>query len=101
MEMSREYLRKMAKDILIDIDEDVLEALIKEFNKIDEHLSRIKNINVEGIEPMFLIDEELTSYLREDKVNEQLLIKKQDLLSNAAAKNEDYVIIRKVVRNES
>ncbi|MDJ1645657.1 Asp-tRNA(Asn)/Glu-tRNA(Gln) amidotransferase subunit GatC [Mycoplasma phocimorsus] len=97
MEISREYLRELAKDILIDIDEDVIDGMLEEYYIINEHLNRVKNIDVEGVEPMFLIDEELTSYLREDEENEELLIKKEDLLSNAANKNLDYVIIKKVV----
>lgn len=93
--MTKEKFMNMAKKILIDIDDNVLLSLEKEFNFIDNNMNNIKNINIDGIEPMSRISPPIT-FLREDIEYPGLAKKK--LLSNAFNSNEDYVIIKRILK---
>lgn len=97
IEINKINMKKMAQELLIDADDDVIEALIAEWSQIKHHLDLIIQIDVEGIEPMAVVDESPTSFMREDIETTDYLNKK-DLLDNAARKNEDYIIIKKVVK---
>ncbi|MGL5205567.1 MAG: Asp-tRNA(Asn)/Glu-tRNA(Gln) amidotransferase subunit GatC [Metamycoplasmataceae bacterium] len=93
--MTREKFILMTNKILINIDENVLNSLQEEFYFIQESMDKIKNINIEGIEPMARISKPIT-FLREDIVGPSL--DKQKLLSNAADHNEDYVIMKRILK---
>lgn len=97
IEINKINMKKMAQELLIDADDDVIEALIAEWSQIKHHLDLIIQIDVEGIEPMAVVDESPTLFMREDIETTDYLNKK-DLLDNAARKNEDYIIIKKVVK---
>ncbi|MDK2819576.1 MAG: aspartyl/glutamyl-tRNA amidotransferase subunit C [Mycoplasmataceae bacterium] len=93
--MTREKFINMANKILIDIDENVLLSLENEFNFIDNNMNNIKNINIDGVEPMSRISPPIT-FLREDI--EYPALEKEKLLSNAFNSNEDYVVIKRILK---
>ncbi|MGL6125132.1 MAG: Asp-tRNA(Asn)/Glu-tRNA(Gln) amidotransferase subunit GatC [Metamycoplasmataceae bacterium] len=92
--MTREKFISMTKKIFIDIDENVLNSLQNEFYFIQENMEKIKNINIEGIEPMARISSPI-SFLREDI--EGPALEKEKLLSNAIEHNDDYVIMKRIL----
>ncbi|WP_027334306.1 Asp-tRNA(Asn)/Glu-tRNA(Gln) amidotransferase subunit GatC [Mycoplasma elephantis] len=95
--IDKKTLKQIANDLLIDADDDVIESIIQEFSSIKRNFDLIKSINVDNVEPMFQVDENPTSWLRED-IEAFNYLKKSQILKNAARKNDDYVIIKKVVK---
>lgn len=93
--MTREKFILMTKKILIDIDENVLNSLQNEFYFIQESMDKIKNINIDGVEPMARISKPI-SFLREDIEGPSL--PKEKLLSNAAKHDDDYVIMKRILK---
>lgn len=96
--ITKENMKIVANDLMIDVDEDVVEGIILDFEEIQKHLELIKSIDVSGVKPMFLIDESNTSYLREDEPIDDNILKKEFILDNASRKNGDYVLVKKVVK---
>ncbi|UUD37006.1 glutamyl-tRNA(gln)amidotransferase subunit C [Mycoplasmopsis californica] len=90
-------LKAIASDLLIDVDDDVVESIIKEFAGIKAHFDLIKSMNVENVEPMFLVDESPILLMREDVETDNYL-SKETILKNANRKNKDYVVVKKVVK---
>ncbi|MGL5617474.1 MAG: Asp-tRNA(Asn)/Glu-tRNA(Gln) amidotransferase subunit GatC [Metamycoplasmataceae bacterium] len=93
--MDKEKFILMTKKILIDIDENVLNSLQEEFYFIQENMDSIKNINIDGVEPMARISKPIT-FLREDIEGPSL--DKDKLLSNSANHNDDYVIMKRILK---
>ncbi|MGL5204896.1 MAG: Asp-tRNA(Asn)/Glu-tRNA(Gln) amidotransferase subunit GatC [Metamycoplasmataceae bacterium] len=93
--MDREKFILMTNKILINIDENVLNSLEEEFYFIQENMNRIKNINIDNVEPMARISKPIT-FLREDIEGPSL--DKEKLLSNATDHNEDYVIMKRILK---
>lgn len=93
--MTKEKFISMANKILISIDDEVLKLIELEFNFIQENMNKIKEINVDNIEPMSRISPPIT-FLREDIVGPSL--EKEKLLSNSFKHNEDYVIMKRILK---
>ncbi|MGL5733047.1 MAG: Asp-tRNA(Asn)/Glu-tRNA(Gln) amidotransferase subunit GatC [Metamycoplasmataceae bacterium] len=93
--MTKEKFILMTNKILINIDENVLNSLQEEFYFIQENMDRIENINIDGVEPMARISKPIT-FLREDIEGPSL--EKEKLLSNAADHDEDYVIMKRILK---
>jgi aspartyl-tRNA(Asn)/glutamyl-tRNA(Gln) amidotransferase subunit C len=93
--MTKEKFISMTDKILIKIDEKVLDSLQDEFYFIENNMNKIKNINVDGIEPMARISPP-TNFLREDIEGPSL--PKEKLLSNAFEHNDNYVIMKRVLK---
>ncbi len=85
----------MTKKILINIDENVLNSLQNEFYYIEENMNKIKDIDIEGVEPMARISQPIT-FLREDI--EGPTLPKEKLLSNSHTHNDDYVIMKRILK---
>ncbi|MGL4252177.1 MAG: Asp-tRNA(Asn)/Glu-tRNA(Gln) amidotransferase subunit GatC [Metamycoplasmataceae bacterium] len=93
--MTKEKFILMTNKILINIDEKVLDSLQEEFYFIQENMKRIENINIEGVEPMARISKPIT-FLREDIEGPSL--DKKKLLSNATYHDDDYVIMKRILK---
>lgn len=93
--MTKEKFISMTNKILIDIDEKVLKALEDEFYFIQKNMDKIKNINIDDVEPMVRISKPIT-FLREDVEGPSL--DKNKLLSNASKHNDDYVIMKRILK---
>ncbi len=93
--MTKEKFISMTNKILINIDEKVLNSLQDEFYFIEKNMEKIKNINIDGVEPMARISPPIT-FLRDDVVGPSL--EKEKLLSNASKHNADYVIMKRVLK---
>jgi aspartyl/glutamyl-tRNA(Asn/Gln) amidotransferase C subunit len=93
--MTKEKFIAMTKKILINIDDKVLMSLQDEFYCIEKNMEKIQNINVDGVEPMARISKPIT-FLREDV--EGPTLSKEQVLSNALEHNDDYVIMKRVLK---
>ncbi len=88
---------KMANKIYIDPSNDVLDFLKLEYDHIDRNLENLKKIDVSNIDPLTRIAKPI-DFLREDEVDETIILKKEIVLQNAQDKNDDYVVIKRILK---
>jgi len=86
-----EYVAKLAK---IEISEKEKESLGEQLSKILDYIDKLKELNVEGIEPMREVGES-KDVLREDQA--RVSGAKEDILNNAPLREGDYFKIPKVI----
>ncbi|MEE3928441.1 Asp-tRNA(Asn)/Glu-tRNA(Gln) amidotransferase subunit GatC [Mycoplasmopsis ciconiae] len=97
-EISKEKLIEIANSLMLQPSEDILDSILKDWEELQNHLLVLNKIDTSNVEPMSHINEDLyTDFLRDDEVNNQKMISKEVILENAAQKNEDFVITKKVV----
>ncbi len=94
--MTKEELKKIVKFLKLDTNEKVLENLESDFEKLEEEMIKLKSIDVEGIEPMYMIDESPITLMREDVPQNGFT--KEQVLHNSKNHDSTYVTIEKVVK---
>lgn len=97
--MNEKELEKIAKKIYITPSKEVINSLVNEYNFLKQNLEELKKINIDNIEPMTRISPKIDfNDLREDLIDASMYLKKEDLLKNAKDKNEDFVLIKRIVK---
>lgn len=91
--MDKEKVRQVAKSIMFDIDDKVLDSLTEFFEEHLKAIDDLKSIDTEGVLPMTRIDNTPISFLREDTPEKAL--DKEKLLSNAGETFKGYVVVPK------
>ncbi|UWV79457.1 glutamyl-tRNA amidotransferase [Mycoplasmopsis felis] len=98
-QITREKLKKIVKTLMFDSTEEVVDNILKNWLKLEKEIKWFDNLDLTNIEPMSKIDEEYyIDFLREDDFNNLDSINKSELINNAPQKNNDYVILTKVVK---
>ncbi|MEI2462584.1 glutamyl-tRNA amidotransferase [Mycoplasmopsis felis] len=98
-QITREKLKKIVKTLMFDPTEEVVDNILKNWLKLEKEIKWFDNLDLTNIEPMSKIDEEYyIDFLREDDFNNLDSINKSELINNAPQKNNDYVILTKVVK---
>lgn len=87
----------MAKKIYINPQEEVLVYIQKEKEELDLNLSLLREIDTENVEPMTRICPKI-NYLREDVVEENFYLEKSEVLNNAKEKDDNYVIMKRIIK---
>ncbi|WP_027122555.1 glutamyl-tRNA amidotransferase [Metamycoplasma spumans] len=100
--MQETELKKLAKNLLFDPNPEVLELAKNMLISIDKKLDDLENFNLDNYKAQSHINEKPIDFsmLRKDEVDTSFNIKKQDLLNNAANRNDDYVVMRKVINDK-
>jgi len=89
-------LKETAKKLMLSTNEKVLQKLQEDFETIELKISKLKNINTNGIEPLTHPNENSIILFREDVIGETL--DKEVIVSNAPTSEGGYVTIEKVVK---
>lgn len=98
-QITREKLKKIVKTLMFEPTEEVIDNILKNWLKLEKEIKWFDNLDLTNIEPMSKIDEEYyIDFLREDDSNNLDSINKSELINNAPQKNNDYVILTKVVK---
>ncbi|WP_036431007.1 hypothetical protein [Mycoplasmopsis felis] len=98
-QITREKLKKIVKTLMFEPTEEVVDNILKNWLKLEKEIKWFDNLDLTNIEPMSKIDEEYyIDFLREDDLNNLDSINKSELINNAPQKNNDYVILTKVVK---
>ncbi|MFD1628528.1 Asp-tRNA(Asn)/Glu-tRNA(Gln) amidotransferase subunit GatC [Pseudopedobacter beijingensis] len=95
MEIDKQTVEKIAHLSRLELSEEEKERSIIELNKILSFMDKLNEVDVTGVEPLIHLNEEI-NVLRPDKVVQE--ISKEDALSNAPKKNDDYFIVPKVIK---
>lgn len=94
MSIDVENVKKVAFLSRLKIEDDKVEALEKEFNKILNWIDELNEVNVEGVEPLVSVNENNIT-MREDKVTSENL--QEEVLKNAPLKEYGYFAVPKVI----
>lgn len=96
--MISEKFKKMAQKIYINPDDEVVKSIENEYHFIQKNLSDLKKINVDNVEPFTRISPPIHfSDLRTDQSQQNCYIDKKIILENASQKNDDFVIIKRII----
>ncbi|UWD34141.1 Asp-tRNA(Asn)/Glu-tRNA(Gln) amidotransferase subunit GatC [Mesomycoplasma molare] len=97
--MKREKIIELAKILKLIPTEEVIESLEKEFEEINKMLEEFKQIDVTNIEPLTRLTEVQPFSLTREDLEKENSNNKEILLKNASNKNEDYVVIERVIND--
>jgi len=92
--LTKEDVLKIAKLSKLEFQEDEIEKFQTDLNKILEHMEILNNVDTVGVEPLFNVLD-LKDRLRKDEV--QSVDIKKELLKNAPNKDDDFIIVPKIV----
>ena len=92
--LSREEVLKIAKLSKLEFNEEELVDMEKSLNEIFDYIKQINEVDVTGVDPLYNVLE-LKDRTRPDIVNNTE--KKEDFLANAPKKDEEFVILPKIV----
>ncbi|WP_067140710.1 Asp-tRNA(Asn)/Glu-tRNA(Gln) amidotransferase subunit GatC [Oceanivirga salmonicida] len=92
--ISREETLKIAKLSKLKFDDEELKNINESMNKILSHIENLNEVDVTNVEPLYSINE-ITDVTRIDNVKNT--VDKKDFLSNAPEKDEDFIILPKIV----
>ena len=90
-EKNVDYVAKLAR---IEITKEEQVSLSAQLSKIIGYIDKLKEVNVEGVEPLRDVGAQKNIF-REDKAKESGL--KEDILNNAPSRQQDYFKIPKVI----
>lgn len=93
---SSEYFKKLAHDIMFDINDQECEEVKEEFKEFLKQLEVLNEIDTDGVEEMVYPFEVATTFLREDEVVN--VISQDDALSNVKCVKAGHVHVPKVVK---
>jgi aspartyl-tRNA(Asn)/glutamyl-tRNA(Gln) amidotransferase subunit C len=96
LKVTKELIKELAEDIMIEISDEQAEKVFQTENKIVDEFLKVTKINVEGVAPMHYPFDVINNYLRDDE--DEITISKEELMINAPKKDKDYVLIKKVVK---
>ena len=94
--IEKEDIKKLAYSINLNIDKLDIIQIINEFNYVIEKMEKLKNIDTSNLKAMHYPYDFKNTFLREDDTSE--VLPKKEILENAKNKNDDYVIINRVVK---
>ncbi len=84
----KSWLRKASRLSLIRVDVGSEERIVKDFLRIIEFFNQLREVNVEGVEPLFM--NPVSGYVvRDDKPGKCLKV--EDVLLNVKEKVDNYV----------
>lgn len=95
MQVDIELIDKLANLSKLEFNEEEKIQLSEDLSKILNFMEKLNELPTEGVEPLIYINEDVNIY-RDDEVNYN--ITKQEALSNAPLKNEDYIKVPKFVK---
>ncbi len=95
--LDREEVIKIAKLSKLEFTDKEIDEYKTTLNSIFEHISTLNEVDVEGVEPLYNVLD-IQDRTREDKVLN--LTNKQDFLENSSEKDENFIIVPKIVASE-
>ena len=93
----KEDIKKIANLAFIKIDDSEIEGIEQKFNQVLNYVSKIEELDLEGIEPMTHVNEYYNIW-REDVEKESLDI--ELALKNAPKRNEQFFKVPKVLEQD-
>ncbi|AJM71677.1 Asp-tRNA(Asn)/Glu-tRNA(Gln) amidotransferase subunit GatC [Mycoplasma yeatsii] len=89
------YLKSLAKDIMLEANDQELDYILSVEESILEKLKKVTSIDTTNVEPTFYPLKDIHNFLRED--NNPEVIDQECILKNAPTSKDECVTIAKVV----
>lgn len=94
MSVNKNQVEQIAKLARLKFDENEIENLTKDMNKILDYMDQLNELDTDNIEPLsHPLD--LSNVMREDKLKES--ISRDDVFKNAPSHNEEFFKVPKVI----
>lgn len=93
MQVDKKLVDKLADLAKLNFNEAEEEEIISDLNKMVDFVDTLKEIPVEGVEPLIYMNEDI-NVMREDEV--KMEITKKEALKNAPLADSDYFKVPKV-----
>ncbi|RZK78949.1 MAG: Asp-tRNA(Asn)/Glu-tRNA(Gln) amidotransferase subunit GatC [Pedobacter sp.] len=94
MIIDQQTIAKVANLARIEIQENDVEDLISDMNKILTFMEKLNELNTDGVAPLIYMNTDENVW-REDVVNQ--IISVEDGLKNAAVHNESFFLVPKII----
>jgi len=94
MSIDKNQVKKVAKLSRISLDDSKLESLSKDLDAILHFVEQLNKLDTKKIEPLTSIVDKTLEH-RNDKINDGNI--KDQILKNSPDKNEEFLIVPKVV----
>ncbi|WP_406613744.1 aspartyl/glutamyl-tRNA amidotransferase subunit C [Mycoplasma corogypsi] len=92
-------LKEIVSSLMFEPTEIVINEILDNWHVLEKELKYLDLLDLEDVAPLTHINETLQyDFLREDKPNMSYSISKKDILANAKEKDENYIIVSKVVK---
>ena len=95
MKIDNELVDRLAELSKLEFDEQSKEGLKKDLQKIFDLVEKLKEVNVDGVEPLIYMTDE-KNVLRKDVVKDT--VSKDEALLNAPQRDSDYFKVPKVLK---
>ena len=95
MRISKEEVEKLAHLSRLQLDENAIDKMQGDMNKMLHFVDKISELDLEGVEPLAYMSDEV-NILRTDKIEQN--IRHEEALKNAPDKDTDYFRVPKVMR---
>lgn len=95
MKVGHELVQKLATLAKLNFDAGQEKEIINDLSRIIVFVDKLKELNVDGVEPLIYMNDE-TNILRRDNV--KMEITKHDALKNAPLADSDYFKVPKVIK---
>ncbi|WBP83863.1 Asp-tRNA(Asn)/Glu-tRNA(Gln) amidotransferase subunit GatC [Mycoplasmopsis edwardii] len=97
--VDKQKLKDIVSSLMMTPTDQVLDNILENWNKLQQSLEYFNEVDLENLEPMTHIDERYKEdFLRDDEVNSYDMIDKAVILKNAPKKDQNFVILSKVVK---
>ncbi len=95
MKVDKSLVNKLSDLAKLNFNEEEEKEIINDLSRMIEFVDKLKEINVDGIEPLIYMNDE-TNIFREDIV--KMEITKEEALKNAPLADSDYFKVPKVLK---
>jgi len=98
MEIDKNTLYRLAELARLEIKPEQEEKLTKDLSQIINWVAQLQEVNTDGIEPLLNMSHEINA-MREDVRGN--MISKDEALSHAKQKDEQFFLVNKVIDNKA
>lgn len=95
-QFSKEMLKKLANQVMFDLNDQECEELADEFETYLKQLDLLEKINTDGVEEMIYPFDTPTQFIRNDE--DVVVIDQKEALKNAPKTHGSYIVVPKVVK---
>ena len=90
--------KKLCQNAKVAFQPQVVANIKTEWKALNQAINHLKTINIDGVEPFVRISPPIDfSQLRNDEIDQSVYLNKTVALKNASAKDQDFVIIKKII----
>ncbi len=94
--MEKNYFKKLANQLMFDLNTEELQDIENEFKVLTQQLDLLEEIDTENVEPMIYPFENPTTFLREDTVEN--VISNELAMENVSKVKDGMVVVPRVLK---